>query len=358
MATSLRAQAPREVVGEYERTVIMQAEDRCRDRRKGLPTGARRRPDAPSDIVMPLPRMGARPIADRDFKALRDLIHRMSGIHLTPEKRTLLVGRLNRRLRALGLASFREYLDFLENGGNAAEAVHMLDCICTNETHFFREPQQFEFLERAVYPAWAADASRRERARHIKVWSAACSTGEEPYSIAMSLLAHFPAQAGWTIDVLATDLSTSALAKAVAAEWPIEKAAEIPAQWLKRFMLQGTGRKEGLMAAGPDLRSAVRFQRLNLVGKVYPSERDFDLVFCRNVIIYFDPRTKAEVVVRLLEYLAPHGYLLLGHAESIHGIDSRAQRHIPAVYSLRSSPEPKSGEKLPSGGYEAGSKPR
>jgi len=316
----------------------MSSEGRRRDPGKALPGSARRREGKGANALPPLP-IGAPPIADRDFRALRNLIQRLSGINLGTEKRTLLVGRLNRRLRALGLSSFREYVDLLDNGTNAAEAVRMLDCICTNETHFFREPRQFEFLERAVYPGWAAAASSGEGARHIKVWSAACSTGEEPYSIAMSLLLHFPAQAGWTVDVLATDLSSSALARAVAAEWPIEKSGEIPGQLLKRFMLRGTGSKEGLMAAGGELRSAVRFRRLNLAGNEYPKEKDFDLVFCRNVIIYFDSRTKAEVIDRLLQHVAPHGYLVLGHAESICGADVRVQRHIPAVYSLRPCPE-------------------
>ena len=335
----------------------MSTEGRRRDPGKALPGGARRREGQGANALPPLP-IGAPPIADRDFRALRNLIHRLSGINLGPEKRPLLVGRLNRRLRTLGLSSFREYLDLLDNGTNAAEAVRMLDCICTNETHFFREPQQFEFLERAVYPGWAAAASSGEGTRHIKVWSAACSTGEEPYSIAMSLLLHFPARAGWTVDVLATDLSTSALARAVAAEWPIEKSGEIPERLLKRFMLRGTGSKEGLMAAGGELRSTVRFQRLNLAGSEYPNEKDFDLVFCRNVIIYFDSRTKVEVIGRLLRHLAPHGYLVLGHAESIYGVDVRVQRHIPAVYSLTPCPEAE-GTTLPaSAGRRDGSKRR
>lgn len=281
----------------------------------------------------------ARPITEQDFRALRKLIHRFSGIHLVPEKKMLLVGRLSRRLRVLGLSSYREYLDSLADGENGAEVAQMLDCICTNETHFFREPQQFAFLEREVYPAWVAHAKTGERKRHIKVWSAACSTGEEPYSIAMSLLSHLPATEGWSIDVLASDLSTTALGKAVSAEWPIDKAVEIPERLRKRFMLHGTGNKEGLMAAGPELRSVVRFRRLNLVGGTYPTERDFDLVLCRNVIIYFDAPTKVEVVNRLLGHVAVGGYLILGHAESIHGLDTRVRRHAPAIYSVRGEAE-------------------
>ena len=314
--------------------------------------------EAVRDLGALPPHMAARPITEREFRAFRELIHRLSGIHLVQEKKVLLVGRLNRRLRILGLSSFREYLDVLDGGKNELEAAQMLDCICTNETHFFREPQQFEFLEREAYPRWTRAANARERPRHIKVWSAACSTGEEPYSVAMSLLSHFPLQAGWTIDILATDLSTFALARAVAAQWPVDKASEIPERLLRRFMLRGAGAKEGLMAAGQELRSVVRFRRFNLIGNSYPSDRDFDVVFCRNVIIYFDAPTKAEVVSRLIGHVGPRGYLVLGHAESIQGLDARVLRHAPAIYSHRPSDEPSSGRGSPPPADEITGAPR
>ncbi len=309
---------------------------------RGAPPLPRRgRPEAPrpaaDDGVGSALALAGRTITDRDFKDLRELIHRLSGIHLAPEKRALLAGRLNRRLRLLGLSSFRAYVELLEDGKNANETEQMLNCICTNETHFFREPQQFAFLEQTVYAEWAERAARGDRSKHIKVWSAACSTGEEPYSVAMSILERFPAHAGWSLDILATDLSTSALTRAVAAEWPIGKSEEIPAPLLRRYMLRGSGRKDGWMAAGPELRAVVRFQRMNLAGRSYPNERDFDLVLCRNVIIYFDARVKTEVVNQLLGHLAPRGYLLLGHSESIFGLDATVERHVPAIYSLRGS---------------------
>ena len=310
------------------------------------------RPESPPQAVDDAPELSralaGRAITERDFNALRELIHRLSGIHLAPEKRALLVGRLNRRLRLLGLSSFRDYIELLENGKNANETEQMLNCICTNETHFFREPQQFTFLEQTVYAEWADRAARGERSKHIKVWSAACSTGEEPCSIAMSILERFPPHAGWSLDILATDLSTSALTRAVAAEWPIGKAEEIPGHLLKRFMLRGTGPKDGWMTAGPELRAVVRYQRFNLTGRAQPNERDFDLVFCRNAIIYFDTQTKTKVVNLLLGHLAPRGYLLLGHSESIFGLDATVRRHVPAVYSLRAGSGCAAAEPLPS----------
>ena len=201
----------------------------------------------------------------------------------------------------------------------------MLDAICTNETHFFREPRHWEFLAERVFPAWRDEADAGRRPRRVRVWSAACSTGEEPYSLAMSLLTAFPA--GWALEVLATDLSTKILERAAAGVWPLAKAKEIPEPYLKAFMLKGFGAQEGLMRAGPEIRALVRFDRVNLIGDDWPPGPPFDLVFCRNVLIYFD-RHRRAVVDRLLDRLAPRGYLFLGHAESLGGFtDPRARGH-------------------------------
>ncbi len=243
-------------------------------------------------------------------------------------KKALLVGRLARRLRELGIASFGAYYERVAD--DEAERIRMLDAICTNETHFFREPRHFEFLEDRVYPAWRAEADAGRRARRARVWSAACSTGEEPYSIAMSLLRAFPS--GWELEVLASDLSTRVLDRASAGIWPIEKAKEIPQEHLKAFMLKGYGAQEGLMKAGPEVRAIVRFARVNLVGEPWPAG-PFDLVFCRNVLIYFDRAAKIRVVERLLERLDPAGYLFLGHAASLGGFTTRARPVVPTIYA-------------------------
>jgi chemotaxis protein methyltransferase CheR len=270
-------------------------------------------------------------VSDRDFLRFQKLIYDEAGIFLAPVKKALLVGRLAKRLRELGLDSYGAYFERVLT--DEAERIRMLDCICTNETHFFREPRHFEFLAERVFPAWRDEADAGRRARRLRVWSAACSTGEEPYTLAMVLLSAFPT--GWELEVLASDLSTKVLDRAAAGVWPLEKAKEIPEPYLKSFMLKGFGAQEGLMKAGPEIRELVRFARVNLVGEGWPSGAPFDLVFCRNVLIYFDRKGKIAVVERLLERLDPRGYLFLGHAESLGGFTARARPVLPTVYQAQ-----------------------
>jgi chemotaxis protein methyltransferase CheR len=271
----------------------------------------------------------------REFRLFQRLILREAGIFLADAKTVLVEGRLARRLRELDL-DFGAYYRLVEE--DERERVHMLDCICTNETHFFREPRQFEFLEQHVFPEWRARAEAGQMSRRVRVWSAGCSTGEEPYSMAMAFLARFPAASGWEIDILATDLSTRVLGRAQAAVWPIEKAREIPEHHLKAFMLKGTGPQEGRFKAGPAIRSVVRFQRLNLNAEPFLLAGPFDLILCRNVLIYFDPASKARVIGRLLDRLEPHGYLLLGHSETVTGLSARTRSAGPTVYAHANRP--------------------
>ena len=276
-------------------------------------------------------------VSDAEFAGFQALIHQEAGIWLSPVKKALLAGRLARRLRELGLASYGDYYEIVR--ADEAERMHMLDCISTNETHFFREPRHFDLLAESVYPAWQAGAEAGRRPRRVRAWSAACSTGDEPYTLAMSLLQAFPPGSGWEIEILATDLSTRALERARQAVWPIAKSKEIPPVHLKAFMLRGTGDQEGLMKAGPEIRSVVRFARLNLNDEAYPAVGQFDLLFCRNVLIYFAPPTKARVVERLLGHLAPSGYLFLGHAESLAAMTGRLRTVVPTVYAHAASPD-------------------
>ncbi len=274
--------------------------------------------------------VAARLIGERDFSRFQRLIHREAGIWLSPAKKPLLVGRLAKRLRAVGVATYGEYCDRVE--GDLVERVRMLDCVSTNETHFFREPRHFQLLAEQILPRWAAEADAGARPRRIRAWSAACSTGEEPYSLAMSLLRAFPPGSGWDLEILATDLSTRVLERARAALWPIEKAREIAQPDRKAFMLRGVGGQEGWMKAGPEIRSIVRFARVNLNDAAYPALGQFDLLFCRNVLIDFDAATKERVVGRLLRHLAPTGYLFLGHAESLSGMHHGTRSVLPTVY--------------------------
>ena len=274
-----------------------------------------------------------RPISEREFALFQGLILRESGIFLAPAKKALLVGRLSKRLRALGLSSFSEYYERIVGEDDREERVAMLDCVSTNETHFFREPRQFEFLERQVVPRWKTNGPRT-----LRVWSAGCSTGEEPYSLAMLLLHHFPAYSGRQIEILATDISSRVLARAEAAVWPIDKASEIPISYRRAFMLRGTDSQEGRMKAAPEIRSLVRFERMNLNEERYPVRGPFHLIFCRNVLIYFQTETKLKVIHRLLDVLAPDGLLFLGHAESLNAVTDRVTTVVPTVYAHAKSP--------------------
>ena len=270
-------------------------------------------------------------VTDADFELFQKLIEKQTGIYLAPAKKTLLIGRLSRRLRDLGLPSLRKY--YKRVLADPAEHTRMVDCISTNETQFFREPLHFDFLERQVFPRWLEQADAGERQRIIRVWSAGSSTGEEPYSIAMALLHHFPEAAGWQVNILATDISTRVLARARAGIWPVEKAAHIPPHYLKYFMLRGTGSQQGKMKAGPDIQRAIRFEYLNLLEPAtLPHATPYDLIFCRNVLIYFQPDKKLHVVRGLLSHLTADGYLFVGHSESLNQLTDCVRSVVPTVY--------------------------
>jgi len=287
------------------------------------------------DRRAPSPLGLSRSLKKGEFRLFQSLIHREAGIFLAEAKTVLVEGRLARRLRELDL-DFGAYYRLVE--ADQRERVRMLDCICTNETHFFREPRQFEFLEDHVYPEWQSRAQAGQMSRRVRVWSAGCSTGEEPYSLAMSFLARFPPSSGWEIDILATDLSTRVLEAAKSAVWPMEKAREIPERYLKAFMLKGTGPQEGRARAGRAIRSVVRFQRLNLNSEPFLLAGRFDLILCRNVLIYFDAQSKARVLGRLLDRLDTQGYLLLGHSETVTGLSARTRSVGPTIYAHANRP--------------------
>ncbi len=276
------------------------------------------------------------PLSEREFTGIQQFIYREAGIWLSPAKKALVVGRLSRRLRELGNPSFGAYLRRAEE--DDAERVRLLDALCTHETHFFREPRHFDFLARDVLPRWREQGDTGSgEGKRVRVWSAGCSTGEEPFSLAMVLRHHLPAEEGWELDILATDLSTRILEQARQARWPVEKAAQIPKPYLRAYMLRGVGSQEAWMKADATLRALVRFQRVNLndgngvVGR-------FDLIFCRNVLIYFDPTSRARAVERLLNHLNPQGMLFLGHSESLLGLGTRVRALMPTVYAQRASP--------------------
>lgn len=286
----------------------------------------------------------AKPIPDlalEEFQLFQALVLRESGIHLGAKNRAMLVSRLWKRLRALELNSFASYYRRVK--ADPREMVLMLDCICTNETHFFREPAAFECLRSRVFPEWLARADASKSGKTLRIWSAACSTGEEAYSLAMMLLTYFPSSAGWNLEVLGTDLSTKVLARASAAVWSAEKISDVPVEYQHKFFLKGFGQEKGKIKAVQTLRQVVKFQRLNLSREPYAVAGPFDLIFCRNVLIYFQWETKIKVVDALGKYLTPNGYLFLGHAESLHGVADRLQTVTPKVFPAPKPPAARGG---------------
>jgi chemotaxis protein methyltransferase CheR len=269
-------------------------------------------------------------LTTEEFRLFQQHVRREAGIQLSDAKRPLLVGRLSRRVRELGLPSFRAYYRRVTE--DPAEAVRLLDLLSTNQTSFFREPLQFDFLERRLLPEIRRQGQQGEREKRLRVWSAACSTGEEPFSLAMVLLEAFPEGSGWDLDVLATDVSTRVLDHGREAVWAIEKTAEIPDRLLRRYMLKGRREQEGKVKAGPELRALVRFARLNLNAET-PLPGPFDLIFCRNVLIYFGKEEKRRVLHRLFDRLVPGGCLFLGHAESLTGVVEPIHCVGPMIYT-------------------------
>lgn len=272
-------------------------------------------------------------IGDDEFALFQSLICREAGIYLADTKKPMLVSRLIRRVNALKLESFGEYYRHVINDGN--EMVRLLDAVCTNETWFFRNPKHFSFVKETLCPSWVAEAEAGRRPRRIAVWSAASSTGEEPFSLAMVLLDALP---GWDLRILATDLSSRVLERAAAATWSIEKSGDIPPAYLKRYMLRGMGAQGGKMRAGPELRSLVTFRHLNLNDEIWPldAEAQFELVFCRNVLMYFEVGRRERVLRRILTRLPPRGYLFLGDAEGLNGFEG-LRLAAPSVHTFKAN---------------------
>ena len=271
------------------------------------------------------------------FAKFQELIYQEAGIWLASHKHALLTGRLARRLRFLGLSKMQEYYQLVTQPDQLHERAVMIDCITTNETHFFREPRHFDFLSQHVFPRWHQEAVTGQRTTHLRVWSAGCSSGEEPYSLAMLLLKNFPAEKGWDLEVLASDISTRILEKAREAVYPIEKMKDIPQEYLRAYMLKGRGEHKGVMTVSPELHRVVRFARVNLHADSYPLQGLFDVIFCRNVLIYFDQKSKEKVINGILRHLSPSGLLFVGHSEHLGGISPSLKTVAPTVHALMSA---------------------
>ena len=271
----------------------------------------------------PAPDLAVASPSPREFARLSELLHEHAGLAFDPGKSPLIESRVRRRLRALGLADYGAYLRVLDSADGPRELVQLIDVVATGVTRFFREPDHFAF-------AAAAARGLAAGGRRLHFWSAGCATGEEPYSLAMVLRADLPASADWRI--LATDISTLALQRAQRGNYTPAQVAAVPRRLQATSFAAGAGPDGGILRVVDELKQRVLFRRLNLGRTPYPIRGDFDVVFCRNVLIYFDPRQRAAAVAEFHRLLRPGGHLIVGPSETLLGVEDRFDRLQPAVY--------------------------
>jgi chemotaxis protein methyltransferase CheR len=270
-------------------------------------------------------------LSARNFQRLATFIQDYSGIKMPANKRTMLEGRLRRRMRATRITDVNEYCRFLfEEDGLAAETIHLIDAVTTNKTEFFREPAHFDFLVAKGLPALAAKGKRE-----IKIWSSACSTGAEPYTIAMVMEEFCETHRGLDYSILCTDICTEVLDQAIAGRFAEGMIEPVSMARRQRYVMRARDASRPEVRMRPELRSKLSFARLNLMDDAYPIETNLDIVFCRNILIYFDKATQAKVLKRLCNHLSPGGYLFLGHSESIVGIDLPVVQIANTVFQKR-----------------------
>lgn len=260
-----------------------------------------------------------------DFDRLRQLSRDYSGIQVSDDKFDMFYSRLVKRLRTLGLSSFRSYADYLSAHPDR-EFTEFINSVTTNLTAFFRENHHFEFLAKQALPQICRQSVGRKT---LRAWSAGCSTGEEPYSLAMTLQEHLPTD--WRCQILATDLDTQVLRTAADGVYPLEAVASVDERRLRQWFQKGVGRQDRRVRVKAALREAIEFRQLNLM-RDWPELSGFDLIFCRNVLIYFDRTTKETLAKRYWQALRPGGYLFIGHSESLHQLDTGFEALGQTVY--------------------------
>lgn len=269
-----------------------------------------------------------------DYQFIRDIVYRHSRINLGPDKQELVTARLGKRLRATGLPTVSSYCELLRSSAGAEELGNLIDVISTNHTYFFREDGHFTALRDLILP----DLVRRRETSGwsaLRVWSAACSSGEEPYSVAIAMDEYCTAHnVSWPRRLEATDISTRILARAEAGIYPAETISRIPPATVKNYFQTGYDEQAGYFRIKPAIRSQITFRRLNLLEGTPPFNEPFQIIFCRNVMIYFDRATQEELINRLKARLVPGGYLLVGHSESLTGINHGLKIVRPATYQL------------------------
>lgn len=263
-------------------------------------------------------------LTDRDFNFIKQFIAGQAGIELSEAKRNLVYSRLVRRLRALGLPSFSAYCSHLESG-DEEELEHCVNALTTNLTSFFREAHHFDFLQNELLPKLIREKPEKE----LRVWSAGCSTGEEPYSLAMVLAECVPQD--WSIRLLATDLDSSVVATGAAGQYTLDRITGISDERRRRWFLRGKGVHEGQVRVRPELREMITFRRLNLL-ESWPLRNQFDFIFCRNVVIYFSKDTQRVLFERFAEQLKSDGHLFIGHSETLYRVSDRFKLLGSTVY--------------------------
>jgi chemotaxis protein methyltransferase CheR len=272
---------------------------------------------------------GARPLRDRDFRRLAALIHERSGIRMPPSKKAFLEGRMRRHMRGLGFGDLGDFCRWLfDEGGLAEDETALIDAVTTNKTEFFRERHHFDFLAAVALPALRAQGSGTDRP--LRVWSAGCSNGAEPYSLAMVCADFARAAAPFRFEILASDISSEMLRQAARAIYPIAAIEPVPVDMRRRYLLRDGARGEVRIV--PELRRTVTLVRHNLLREPYPADPSTDIVVCRNLLIYFDRPTQRAVLERLCRHVRPGGYLILGHSEGTVGLTLPLRPVAPTTF--------------------------
>ena len=260
---------------------------------------------------------------------MSSFIERELGIRMPVTKRVMLESRLQKRLRLHGFISYREYVDYVfSDQGSRTEMINMIDAVTTNKTDFFREADHFEFLQSRILP----QLMERNTGQFLRFWSAGCSSGEEPYTLAMVLEDYRSRGIRMDYRITATDISTRVLESAARAIYDIEKTNPIPFAFKKRYLLKSKDPDRAEVRIRPELRAKVEFTRVNFMDDTYPLSTGFDVVFCRNVIIYFDRKTQERILGHLCVHLRPGGWLMIGHSETLTGMALPLRSIAPTIY--------------------------
>jgi len=268
-------------------------------------------------------------LSRREFTRLSSFIYEQCGITMPEAKKTLLEGRLQKRLQTLGMKSFEEYENYLFSPeGNRLEVVQMIDLVTTNKTDFFREAEHFEYLTERVLPEWCRICG----GRRLMVWSAGCSSGQEPYTLAMVLSEFAAGRPGFDFQILATDISTRVLEKAINAVYPEELLNPVPQSLKKKYLLRSKDRSSKVVRIVPELRRKVTFRRLNFLEGDFGLREPLDIIFCRNVIIYFDRQTQERLLQRFYGHMRADAHIFMGHSETLSGFNVPLVSVYPTVY--------------------------